>query len=74
MAASLAIEAAMVSPRVRADVVEAQEFMDLAQRYRVRGVPKIVINEVHWFEGAASEATFVQRLVQAVNPPKAEAE
>ncbi|MBI2911095.1 MAG: thioredoxin family protein [Chloroflexi bacterium] len=64
----------MASPRVRADVVEAQEFMDLAQHYRVRGVPKIVINEVHWFEGAAPEATFIQRLLEAVTPPTAEAE
>jgi predicted DsbA family dithiol-disulfide isomerase len=70
----LAHQAALASPRVRADVVEAQEFMDLVQRYRVRGVPKTVINEAHWFEGAAPESTFVQRLVEAVNPPKAEAE
>ncbi|MBI2910988.1 MAG: thioredoxin family protein, partial [Chloroflexi bacterium] len=48
--------------------------MDLAQHYRVRGVPKIVINEVHWFEGAAPEAAFIQRLLEAANPPTAEAE
>jgi len=64
----------LASPHVRADVVEAQEFMDLAQRYRVRGVPKIVINEVHWFEGAAPEATFIERLLAAANPPQPEAE
>ena len=47
--------------------------MDLAQRYRVRGVPKVVINEVHWFEGAAPEATFIERLLQAASPPPADA-
>ena len=36
---------AVESPHVTADVIEAMEFPDLARRFQVRGVPKIVIND-----------------------------
>ena len=36
---------AVESERVTADVIEAMEFPDLARRFAVRGVPKIVIND-----------------------------
>lgn len=50
---------AMVNPeRVRADVVEAQEFPELVQRYRIMAVPKTVINDDISFEGALSEELF----------------
>ena len=36
---------AMENDHVKADVVEVQEFPQIAQKYRVMGVPKTVINE-----------------------------
>lgn len=64
-AALLAHAMAMVSPRVRADVVEAMEFPALADRYGVYGVPKVVINEAHSFEGALPEDAFLAQVLAA---------
>lgn len=57
---------AIASERVTADVIEATEFPDLAQRYRVRGVPKIVINETTEFVGALPEAQYLAYVQAAV--------
>ena len=40
---------------IKADVIETSEFPDLAQKYSVIGVPKIVINETVEFVGAFNE-------------------
>lgn len=64
-AARLAHAMALESPRVRADVIDASEYPDLAQRYSVYGVPKVVINETTQFEGALPEAAFLAAVLQA---------
>jgi len=58
---------AIESPHVSADVIEVSEFPDVAQRYQVRGVPKIVINEKTSIEGALPEAQFVSKVVEAAS-------
>ena len=64
--AHLAHVMAMESSRVTADVIEIQEFPDLARAYTVMGVPKTVINDRLAFTGAVSEKVFMQRVLQAV--------
>jgi len=54
------------SPRVTADIVEATEFPELARRYNVYAVPKIVINDTHEFVGALPEPHFITALARAV--------
>jgi predicted DsbA family dithiol-disulfide isomerase len=56
---------------VRADIVEASEFPDLAQRYSVYAVPKTVINEATEFVGAQPEAAFVGYVAQAAGMQEA---
>jgi predicted DsbA family dithiol-disulfide isomerase len=56
---------------VRADIVEASEFPDLAQRYGVYAVPKTVINEATEFVGAQPEAAFVGYVAQAAGMQEA---
>lgn len=51
---------------VRADMVEAIEFPHLAVKYHVHGVPKTVVNETFFIEGAMPEVPFVQQIVKAV--------
>ncbi len=51
----LAHHMALMSDRITADMIEAQEFPELSQKYQVMGVPRTVINEVHHQEGAAPE-------------------
>lgn len=58
---------AMYSPHVVADMVDANEFMDLTRKHRVRGVPKTVINDgVSSVEGAVPEEHLVNAIKAAV--------
>jgi len=57
---------AVESEHVTADVIEAIEFPDLARRYAVRGVPKIVINDQAEFVGALPEAEYLAQIRAAV--------
>jgi predicted DsbA family dithiol-disulfide isomerase len=57
---------AVESSHVTGDVIEAMEFPDLAQRYCVRGVPKIVINETTEFVGALPEDQYLEHVRTAV--------
>ena len=68
----LAQHMAVASPRITAECIEATEFPELSQRYRVMAVPKIVINDRVQFEGALPEAQFLGKVLEAVNGGKAE--
>jgi len=57
---------AVASERISADVVEITEFPELAQRYHVYGVPKVVINETVEFEGALPEPRFLLEVLRAL--------
>jgi glutaredoxin-like protein len=63
--ASLAHQAAVESAHVIGDVVEISEFPDLAAQYRVRGVPKIVMNDSVELVGAQPEAAFLEAMLKA---------
>jgi predicted DsbA family dithiol-disulfide isomerase len=58
----------MENAHITADVVEVSEFVDLAQRYNVQGVPKTVINDRVEFTGALPEPRFVQEVLKALQP------
>ena len=58
-AVRIAHQFAMESKFVRSSMIEASEFMDLAKKYAVMGVPKIVINDKYSFEGAQPEEVFL---------------
>lgn len=61
----LAQHMAVASSRVRAECIEATEFPEMSQRYRVMAVPKIVINDRVEFEGALPEPQFLAAVLQA---------
>jgi glutaredoxin-like protein len=63
--ASLAHQAAVESAQVTADVVEITEFPDLAERYHVHGVPKVVMNDRLELLGMQPEAAFVDAVLRA---------
>ncbi len=64
MAHKLAIE----NEHITADVVEVSEFIDIAQRYQVRGVPKTVVNDRIEIMGAVPEPRFLQEVLKAIEP------
>jgi glutaredoxin-like protein len=69
----LAHQLAVASPLVRADMVEATEFPQLAIKYQVMGVPRTVINETVHIEGAAPEPVVLEKLQEALEGQEEEA-
>ncbi|CAB1129744.1 Thioredoxin-like_fold domain-containing protein [Candidatus Hydrogenisulfobacillus filiaventi] len=55
----------MASPMVIADMIDAQEFMDLSNQYDVYGVPKSVVNGELDVTGAVPENNLLQLVMQA---------
>ncbi|MBD3277314.1 MAG: hypothetical protein GF388_03355, partial [Candidatus Aegiribacteria sp.] len=58
----LASRMARYSPRVRSCVIEANEFQQLSMKYGVQGVPRTVINDGMFAEGALPENMMVKAL------------
>jgi glutaredoxin-like protein len=63
----LAHQMAIASPMVRADMVEATEFPHLSIKYNVMGVPRTIINETVFVEGAVPESVVVEKLGEALS-------
>ena len=59
----------MANEHIRAEVVEVQEFPDVAQYYQVRGVPKTVINDHTEFVGAVPDEMFVDAILESLGKP-----
>jgi glutaredoxin-like protein len=62
----LAHRMAYYSPKVKADMLEATEFPQLAMKYNVMGVPRTIINEKEFLEGAAPENMLIEKIKKAV--------
>ena len=50
---------ALESKKIRADMIDTAAFPPLSNRYQVMSVPKIVINESHFLEGAVPVTEFL---------------
>lgn len=61
-AVSKAHRLAMLNDHINAEMVEAQTFYELSQKYNVSGVPKIVINETHELVGNQPLEAFLNEL------------
>ena len=71
----LAHQMALESPYVQAEMVEAMEFPDLADRYEVSGVPHTTINDGHGnVVGAVPEAVLLKEIQQALAQHKIQPE
>lgn len=70
-AAVLASRLAMHCDRIRSEVIEANEFPEISGRFRVQGVPRTVINEKFYAEGALPESMIISSLGKALeeDPP-----
>lgn len=54
---------ALENDLMRADIVDSSEFPQLAVKYGVMGVPKVVIDERVEFVGAVPEDLFLQQVL-----------
>ena len=59
----------MANPHVSAEVVECQEFPEMAQAFQVSGVPKTVINDRTEFVGAVPDEMFVNEILKSLGKP-----
>jgi glutaredoxin-like protein len=57
---------AYYSPRVTADMIEASEYPELAVKYNVMGVPRTVINETEFQEGAVPGKMLIEKIKAAL--------
>jgi len=62
-----AFRMAYLNENVIADMVEATEFPHLSQRYSVKGVPRTVINETEFIEGAAPEVMVLEKIGESLS-------
>lgn len=67
-AVRLAHKMAIENEFVRADMIEATEFPELSEKYAVMAVPRTIINESSYFEGALPEAQFLAAALQTLEP------
>lgn len=54
----------MISEHVKAEIIEINEFPELAKRYKVEAVPLTVINDKTSIPGALSESALVEHVVK----------
>ena len=66
-AALVAYSFAVANPNIRAETVEAIEFQELATRFRVQAVPKIVANDTVEFEGAMPPDVMFKKISEGLN-------
>ena len=57
---------AYLNDRVKSDMIESTEFPHLSNKYNVRGVPRTVINENTFIEGAAPEQMVFDKVKEAL--------
>ena len=70
--ARAAYQLALTNPKVHAEVIEVNEFPELAQRYGVRAVPLTVIADRVAIPGAVHEKVLVEQVLKAVQSPVSE--
>jgi predicted DsbA family dithiol-disulfide isomerase len=64
---------AYANPHITSAAIEATEFIDLARKYRVTGVPKTIVNETIEILGALPEEMFVRAALQLGDETPSEA-
>ena len=67
--ARAAFQLAMSNDKITADVFEAQEFPELAQKYQVRGVPMTLVNEGAPIMGNVGGAKLLQAVLATATAP-----
>ena len=66
--ARAAFQLAMSNDKITADVFEAQEFPELAQKYQVRGVPMTLVNEGAPIMGNVGGGKLLQAVLATATP------
>ena len=62
----LAYQYAIESALIRADGIEAMEFPDLADHYRVHAAPRTIVNDAAHIEGSLPEGSFLDAILRTL--------
>ena len=63
-AVRMAHKFAFVNPNITGEMIEANEYPELSQKYNVYAVPRVVMDDDYFFEGALPEPQFVQEVLK----------
>jgi alkyl hydroperoxide reductase subunit AhpF len=66
--ARLAYHMALESPHITAEVIEAQEFPELSQRFNVRAVPTTLVDGKTTIPGAVPDTVLMDTIERVVQP------
>lgn len=66
-AAKVAHDMAIISPKIKADVIDSTQFRELAQRYRISSVPTTIINNKLVLEGALGLDVLMLKIEQMLS-------
>jgi glutaredoxin-like protein len=61
--ARLGMRLAVANENISSDIIDAIAYLEVAERYGVRGIPTTVVNEGESFQGALDEADYVEEIV-----------
>jgi len=64
--AKLALKLAIASNAINVDIIHADEFLELAENYKVRGIPMTVINEKKNLYGALDEEEYINHILELI--------
>lgn len=62
--ARLAIKLAISNDTIHVDIIQTNEFLELAEKYNVRGTPMTVINDEKSFYGALEEEKYLNQILE----------
>jgi glutaredoxin-like protein len=65
-AAKLGVKLSVASAHISVDIINAPEFLELAQRYNVRGIPMTVVSERESFYDALKPVEYVENILKQV--------
>ena len=57
---------AFLNENITAEMIEASEFQNLSMKYQVQGVPRTVVNENWFIEGAVPETILLDKIKEAL--------
>jgi len=61
--ARLAIKLAISSDAIHTNIIQTNEFLELAEKYNVRGTPMTVVNDEESFYGALEEEKYINQIL-----------
>lgn len=61
--ARLGMRLAVASEQISTDIIDATAFLDVAEKYGIRGIPMTVVNNRERFQGAPNEEDYVDQIL-----------